>query len=266
MAIDNSGNIYTTGLARGTLDFLPTPLALYINDAYYGTPYVTKIDSGGTIIWAKKVFSTNYTNNVNKIKIDNSGNIFSMGTFTNTLNYSTTSGTGTATTASYVIANVYLTTLNSSGNLISFNHFGGVNETFPNDMVLKNNNLYLSGNFSLTVDFDFTTATNTMTSIGLRDNYIGKYNISNFLNKVNFNKFTFKIYPNPTSDIVNLSFENNLENANLKIISILGQTIIEKQNLSGNNINLDVQNLSIGIYIIEIIDGISKFNSKFIKQ
>jgi ELWxxDGT repeat protein len=76
----------------------------------------------------------------------------------------------------------------------------------------------------------------------------------------------FSIYPNPTTSQINLSFENNLENASIKIISLLGQTVIEKQNLSGNNLNVEVSNLTAGMYVIEVNDGISKFNSKFIKQ
>jgi Secretion system C-terminal sorting domain len=76
----------------------------------------------------------------------------------------------------------------------------------------------------------------------------------------------FSIYPNPTASNINLSFENNLENATLKITSIFGQTVLEKQNLSGNNFNLDVSNLAAGIYVALVNDGKSVTNSKFIKQ
>ena len=79
-------------------------------------------------------------------------------------------------------------------------------------------------------------------------------------------KTKFSMYPNPTSSQINLSFENNLENANLKITSILGQTVLEKQNLSGNDFNINVSNLTKGIYIIELNDGVSVINSKFIKE
>ncbi len=86
------------------------------------------------------------------------------------------------------------------------------------------------------------------------------------LNTTNFNKGKVAIYPNPTTSKINLSFESNLENASIKIISLLGQTVIEKQNLSGNNLSVEVSNLAAGMYVVEVNDGISKFNSKFIKQ
>lgn len=75
-----------------------------------------------------------------------------------------------------------------------------------------------------------------------------------------------KLYPNPTSNNLNLSFENNLENAAIKIISLTGQTVFEKQNLSGTDFNLDASNLSLGVYIIKITDGETTFTNKFIKN
>jgi alpha-tubulin suppressor-like RCC1 family protein len=81
-----------------------------------------------------------------------------------------------------------------------------------------------------------------------------------------FSKSEFRIYPNPSSSLINVSFENNLEKANLKIISILGQTVLEKQNISGNNLSLDVSGLSNGTYVVQVKDGSSIGTSKFTKQ
>ena len=93
------------------------------------------------------------------------------------------------------------------------------------------------------------------------------WRITNPSLKVNENVIAkLSLFPNPTSSQINLSFENNLESASLKIISLLGQTVLEKQNLSGNNLSLDVQNLSNGVYVIKVTDGELIFNSKFIKQ
>jgi hypothetical protein len=90
--------------------------------------------------------------------------------------------------------------------------------------------------------------------------------ITQILNAVSFFETKVRFYPNPTSSQINLTFENKLENASIKIISILGQTVLEKQNLSGNNLSLDVSTLSKGIYILELNDGVSLTNSKFIKE
>ena len=74
------------------------------------------------------------------------------------------------------------------------------------------------------------------------------------------------LFPNPTANNLNLKFESNLQNATAKIISITGQTVFEKQNLSGTEYNFDVSNLNSGMYIIQISDENKSYNSKFIKQ
>lgn len=81
-----------------------------------------------------------------------------------------------------------------------------------------------------------------------------------------FSKSEFRIYPNPSSSQINVSFENNLEKVNLKVISILGQTVLEKQNISGTNLSLDVSGLSNGTYIIQVKNNNSIRISKFIKH
>ena len=81
-----------------------------------------------------------------------------------------------------------------------------------------------------------------------------------------FLKSNLKIFPNPATSQINFSFNNNLENANLKITSLLGQTVFEKQNLSGNNLSFDVSNLAKGMYVVTLDNGGLVLNSKFIKE
>ncbi len=52
----------------------------------------------------------------------------------------------------------------------------------------------------------------------------------------------------------------------LKVISITGQVVAEKAEVTGNSITLDVSGLPSGTYIIKVTDGNSVSNSKFIKQ
>jgi len=75
-----------------------------------------------------------------------------------------------------------------------------------------------------------------------------------------------KLYPNPTTSSLNLNLPNAIENGNLKIISVTGQTVLEKQNLTGTDFNLDVSCLNQGIYMVQLANGDQVFNSKFIKR
>lgn len=98
------------------------------------------------------------------------------------------------------------------------------------------------------------------------DVFIGQLTIDSNLNIVQNTASTLKLFPNPATSKVNLSFTNNLENADLQIVSLLGQIVLEKQNLSGSNFSFDISNLANGIYVISVEDAGMVSNSKFIKQ
>lgn len=69
------------------------------------------------------------------------------------------------------------------------------------------------------------------------------------------------IYPNPTSDFINIDFENIVNPSSIKITNSLGSAVIEynsNQISSGLN-RIDVSNLESGVYFIKIDNKVSKF-------
>jgi uncharacterized repeat protein (TIGR01451 family) len=63
----------------------------------------------------------------------------------------------------------------------------------------------------------------------------------------------FIMYPNPASDIVTFSMENTIETIqSLSITDVLGKTVMTINDNSSNEINVDVSNLSKGVYLVEI--------------
>ncbi len=148
-------------------------------------------------------------------------------------------------------------------------------------MALYNNKLAVSGGYNLannpTIAVNGTTLTSCVNdpnfatlypvfATSQSDVFISQLTISSSLSTEESTVFKLSLYPNPTSNNLNLTFENNLENATIKIISTLGQTVFEKQNISDNNFNYDVSNLSNGMYIVQVTNGSSITNSKFLKQ
>ncbi len=65
----------------------------------------------------------------------------------------------------------------------------------------------------------------------------------------------FRVYPNPASDHINISLEDNQEPVTIEIRDIRGSLIYSKKNnedQSGNVINIDITDKTPGMYIIEI--------------
>ena len=73
------------------------------------------------------------------------------------------------------------------------------------------------------------------------------------------------IYPNPANEHITIDFGNldNVEGWNIKIINILGQEVLS-QPMNTDKIN--VSELSKGVYIIRISDGVNQADKKFIKN
>ena len=126
----------------------------------------------------------------------------------------------------------------------------------------------VQGNFTLASILSNTvTASNTginsfsdfAIGIGSADITLGTTDFENNLLKLN-------LYPNPTSDILNLEMSNSIENGIVKIILLTGQIILEQKNLSGTNFNIDVSNLNSGLYLIQLSDKNQIYNAKFIKK
>ncbi|CAM4279381.1 T9SS type A sorting domain-containing protein [Flavobacterium terrigena] len=79
----------------------------------------------------------------------------------------------------------------------------------------------------------------------------------------NFSNESIKMYPNPTTSILNLDLSNEITVNEVKIIDITGKTVIQQDQ---NFTQIDVEKLTTGLYIIEVYSESEKFTSKFIKK
>lgn len=105
IAVDASGNVYTTGSFNGTADFDPGAGAANVTSAGSADIFVSKLDNAGTYIWAKGFGST--ASDVGAgIAADGEGNVYTVGNFLGNVNFDpngsavlTSSGPGTASSA-----------------------------------------------------------------------------------------------------------------------------------------------------------------------
>jgi hypothetical protein len=76
-------------------------------------------------------------------------------------------------------------------------------------------------------------------------------------------------YPNPVRDVLNFSAQGTGNHAIAKVLNIQGQVIFSQdlQNISSGNLNkLNLEELSSGIYILQIIGDAGIATKKFVKQ
>jgi hypothetical protein len=146
--MDNDGNIYATGI--------------YINDFI-----VYKFNPQGDTVWSRRYASVNQVATGYDIAVDDSGNVYVTG-YSWGMNMLPSNGNEDA----------FVMKFDTDGNLTWAKSFGGSSLDFGNGLTLDGSgNLYVTGLFSGTVDFNpSTTSADTffMTSAGDRDVYVLK--------------------------------------------------------------------------------------------
>ena len=78
-----------------------------------------------------------------------------------------------------------------------------------------------------------------------------------------FNQNHISIFPNPTKELLNVNLNNDLPIDKIMILDCTGK-ILAKQIANTNQI--DTEQLSSGMYILEVDTAGQKFQTKFIKQ
>lgn len=94
---------------------------------------------------------------------------------------------------------------------------------------------------------------------------------SSTLNTEEFIEEIWSIYPNPTTDYLNIKIDVNNDNSNmlLLIVEATGKVVFRKPIVSLSNNQLDVRRLDNGLYFLVVYDSIYKrklYDSKFIKN
>ncbi|MFZ4123907.1 MAG: SBBP repeat-containing protein [Candidatus Planktophila sp.] len=172
IAVDGSGNIYTTGYFRGTADFDPGEGTFNLTNAGSGDAFVSKLNSAGDFLWAKR-FGGTQSDRAYSIAVDSSGNVYTTGYFQATVDFDPGAGTSNLTSAGATDA--FVSKLDSAGDFLWAKRFGGTqSERAYSIAVDGSGNVYTTGYFSGTVDFDPGAGTSNLTSVGQGDAFVSK--------------------------------------------------------------------------------------------
>ncbi len=177
IAIDASANIYITGYFAGaSVDFNPAAGVTALASASGSNDiYIAKYDINGNLIWAKGIGSTG-DDRGNEIIIA-AGDILLTGNFNGTVDFDP--GAGTSNLTSLGSGDIYIAKYNASGNFIWANQIGGSGTDDVRDIATDNSgNIFITGNFESTADFDPGAGTADLISAGWGDIFIAKYNSS----------------------------------------------------------------------------------------
>lgn len=176
MVLDADANIYITGSFRNTADFDPGPGIHSVTSNGVYDAYVLKLDSAGDFQWMNQMGGGGF-DNAYSIEYDANGFITVCGSFQITVDFDP--GSGSFPLSTFGADDIFVQRLDLSGNMIWTKQLGGTGEDNAYSTGRDaSGNIYLSGTFTGTADFDPGVGTNTLTSAGAKDIFIAKLDMN----------------------------------------------------------------------------------------
>lgn len=173
--VDANGNVYTTGLYGPTVDFDPGAGVFNLTSAGGWSTFISKLDMNGNLVWAKSVGASANLSFGFGVRADASGNVYAAGNFQSAADFDP--GAGTMMLTPMGVTDAFVVKLNPSGNFVWAKQFGGSGDVQMNSIHIDvSGNVYTTGGFRSTVDFDPGAATFNLTSAaaGFNSTFISK--------------------------------------------------------------------------------------------
>ena len=173
-AIDANSNIYTIGFFDSSVDFDPGPGVYYL-DSYYTAGFIQKLDVDGNFVWAKKLCGDSASVFPADIDFDSFGDAYITGYFYDRIDFDPGPAVFYITPNDSATA-VFILKLSASGDFCWAKSMGGDDyHTWTNSIAIDAiNNIYTTGSFTDTVDFDFGPGVVNLYNIGSADIFIQK--------------------------------------------------------------------------------------------
>ena len=172
---DLDGNLYVTGEFSNTVDFDPSSTTLNKSSNGGFDIFISKMDSAGNLIWSKTFGGTSDDRGM-IVKTTKKNEVLITGYYKGTVDFDP--GAGVINRTSNGGEDIFLCKLDSSGNFLWVNTYGSSSGSYRERgrgiELDDNDNIYLSGHFVGTVDFDAGAGTTNLTSNGAEDSFFTK--------------------------------------------------------------------------------------------
>ena len=170
LEVDEDGNVIVVGEFTAQSDFDLSSTKGILN-ASGRDGYIVKYSGEGDFLWVYHVKGAGEME-IMAITIDENKNIYHTGRFRATQDF------GGESISSKGFTDGYVHKLDPEGQHLWVNHFGSTESEAGLNIALKGNDLFVTGYFEETIDFDYGSETDNATSLDNTDGFIQKLDLN----------------------------------------------------------------------------------------
>lgn len=265
VSTDNNGNVIVGGWFNHNVDFDISPTSTYTITSFSNQDYYfVKFDSNGVFNWVNSITNGTIGNWYNlALTTNNSNEILVTGGYRTNVDFDP--GVGTyIMTGGFGHTDVFVCKYSSTGGFLSAKKIsGGAEDASKSIYFDSNNNLYVSGFFSVSANFN-APLVYSLYSAGNADAFVVKYKLTFSTNNIESKECDMKISPNPTTGDFGVEFCETQDELDIVITDVLGNVIKKGRPSSIQKFTERIEAPS-GIYFISILTSKSQSVFKIIK-
>lgn len=264
LKLNASGEIYMAGGFERNIDFDPGPgvYNLYGGEVNEDDLYILKLSADGEFEWVKNWHGSLFIINkaTGSLALDSFGNLYLAGSFVSTLgpiDFDPGPDALMLSANGNVYEDLFLLSLNADGDFRWVNTLGGPGRDASTFVILdKTGNIYLSGSYNNTVDFDPGSGQYYLpvdhVFNGLNDAFITKWQ-QQTTPVEDINEQEASIYPNPVKDVFSIQLKEKPLNLHVEIYARDGKLIQQQNNANPNVISIPSE-APAGVYFVHFKD------------
>jgi len=260
--------VYVTGTFEGTTDFDPGPAVSNLTSAGVNDAFISRLDSSGNFVWAKAMGGMSFDFGQSAaLAPDGSGSVFTAGVFNDSADFDT--GAGTFNLVSNGSSDIFITRLDSMGNLLWAKAAGGTGTEHCKSIALNASaDVFVIGEFdSPSIAFGFNNTVNANASGGETDVYLARLDhLVTGMEDV-FSVLDISVYPNPFTQEIVFHIQKQFagkEPGTLTLFELTGKEI-QSQSISQDITIIQTKALEPGLYLLRARIGNATATLKMVK-
>lgn len=192
--VDSKGDIYLGGFFNNDFKFNPSTTKIDMTSIGNRDVFISKLNSSGNLIWAKQ-YGGAFMESISGLAVNSLGEVYISGNYEQSMTCAVGAGSTVLTTTSSSTFDFFVSKLDASGKLLWAKNSGTSSYNISTSLAIDSlNNVYVSGSFTNTSDFDPSPSTSNLTSFGSSDIFIlkldnlGKYQWAKQIGGTNFDQ------------------------------------------------------------------------------